>query len=155
MQLSRDITDHQLREALEYLVITEGFDCIEAQIQRSRNTRLLRVVVYRRQSMDAAALEKLTRGIQFNLPVVTDSDGKDLEDFSLEVSSPGINRILRSSREYTIFVGKFVRLLRSNSAKWEEAMICQATDSAVTLRFSGKVETVSFDSIRRAQLTES
>lgn len=154
MQLSKDITDHKLRKELEHIVDTEGFDCIEVQVQRSRNTRLLRVVVYRKENMDVAALEKLTRGIQFNLPVVTNSDEKVLEHFSLEVSSPGTNRVLRTSREYGIFVGKFVRLLRNNSETWEEGMISNATDSTVTLQMNEKSETISIDTIRRAQLID-
>jgi ribosome maturation factor RimP len=153
MQVARDITDHHLRVALEPLIRAEGFRCVELQFQLSRHTRLLRVIVYRESGMDAAALERLTRGIQFNLAFIEDPGGADLSNLSLEVSSPGIERTLRASHEYAIFAGKAVRVLRDDSPTWEHAVIEHAAGDTVTLRFGGEETTIPMATIRRAQLT--
>ena len=84
-----DITDQHLRKALEPLIQAEGFQCVDVQLQRTRRARRLRVIVYRESGMDTYSLERLTRGIQFNLPLIVDPGGADLSDLSLEVSSPG------------------------------------------------------------------
>ena len=153
MQAARDITDHHLRVALEPLIHAEDFQCVELQLQLSRNTRCLRVIVYRESGMDAAALERLTREIQFNLPFVEDPGGADLSNLSLEVSSPGIKRTLRAPHEYAIFAGRAVRVLRDDSPTWEHAMIVHAAGGTVTLRFDGAQTTMPVATIRRAQLT--
>ncbi len=153
MQAARDTTDQHLREALEPLVEAEGFQCVEVQLQRSRRARRLRVIVYRESGMDAYSLERLTRGIQFHLPLIADPDGGALNDLTLEVSSPGIERALRQPHEYAIFVGKAVRVLRDNSTTWEHAVIERAAGDHVTLRFAGTTTTVPIANIRRAQLT--
>ena len=153
MQAARDTTDQHLRKALEPLVEAEGFQCIEVQLQRSRRARRLRVIVYRESGMDAYALERLTRGIQFQLPLIVDPEGGALNDLSLEVSSPGIERTLRQPHEYAIFVGKAVRVLRDNSTAWEHAVIEHAAGDSVTLRFDATTTTMPIANIRRAQLT--
>ena len=153
MQAARDTTDQHLRKALEPLIEAEGFQCVEVQLQRSRRARRLRVIVYRESSMDAYSLERLTRGIQFHLPLLADPDGGTLNDLSLEVSSPGIERALRQPHEYAIFVGKAVRVLRGNSTIWEHAVIEHAAGENVTLRFAAATNTIPIADIRRAQLT--
>ena len=150
---ARDITDQHLRKALEPVIHAEGFRCIELQLQRSRRARCLRVIVYREAGMDARSLERLTRGIQFNLPLIVDPAGADLSDLALEVSSPGIERVLRQPHEYAIFAGKAVRVLRDDSTTWEHAVIEHAAGDSVTLRFDGTTTTMSIANIRRAQLT--
>ena len=153
MQTARDITDQHLRSALEPLIHAEGFQCVELQLQRSRRTRHLRVIVYRGHGMDAAALEQLTRAIQFELGVVVDPAGANLSDLSLEVSSPGIERTLRGPHEYAIFAGKAVRVLRVDSETWEQAVIQASTETEVTLQFDEELETIPIAKIRRGQLT--
>lgn len=153
MQAARDTTDQHLRTALEPLIEAEGFQCVEVQLHRSRRARSLRVIVYRESGMDAYSLERLTRGIQFHLPLLADPAGGTLNDLSLEVSSPGIERALRQPHEYAIFVGKAVRVLRDNATNWEHAVIEHAAGDNVTLRFAAATTTIPIANIRRAQLT--
>ena len=153
MQAARDTTDQRLRTALEPLIEAEGFQCVEVQLQRSRRARRLRVIVYRESGMDTHSLERLTRAIQFHLPLIVDRGGGALDDLSLEVSSPGIERALRQPHEYVIFAGKAVRVLRDNSTTWEHAVIEHAAGDNVTLRFSATTTTMPIANIRRAQLT--
>jgi len=153
MQTARDTTERYLETALEPVIQAEGFQCVELQLQRSRRARLLRVIVYRESGMDASALERLTRAIQFHLPFLADPGGSALSDLSLEVSSPGIRRVLRRPREYAIFAGKAVRVLRGAATDWEHAVIERAAGDSVTLRIAGSTTTMPIAELRRAQLT--
>lgn len=153
MQTARDTTEQYLAEALEPLIQAEGFQCVELQLQRSRRARRLRVIVYRESGMDASALGRLTRAIQFQLPFLADPAGADLDSLTLEVSSPGIDRALRRPHEYAIFAGKAVRVLRGDSPDWEQAIIEHAAGDRVTLRIAGAATTMPIATIRRAQLT--
>lgn len=151
--LARDVTEQHLTKALEPLIRAEGFQCVELRLHCSRRARRLRVVVYRESGMDTSALERLTRGIQFNLPFIEDPGGASLSGLALEVCSPGIERALRQPHEYAIFAGKAVRVLRGDSTEWEHAVIEHAADDRVTLRIAGAAATMPIASIRRAQLT--
>ena len=153
MQTTRNTFDQQLRAVLEPVIAAAGFQCVELQLQRSRRARRLAVIVYRADGMSAAALERLTRQIQFHLPLIGDSIDADVQDLTLEVSSPGIERALRLPHEYAIFVGKAVRILRTGSAAWEPAVIAGATGGTVTLQLADREETIPVETIRRAQLT--
>ena len=142
-----------LWSALEPVINAGGFQCVDLQLQRSRRARRLGVIVYRATGMDAASLETLARQIQFQLPLIGGTPGAGLDDVTLEVSSPGVERILRSPREYAIFTSKAVRVLRGESTDWESAVIAAAAADTVTLRFDRGEEKVPIATIRRAQLT--
>ena len=145
-------TEEQLSAVVEPLIRAEGFDSVEVQLHRGhhggRHRRRVRVIVYRASGLDAAALERLSRALQFRLSL-----NPELADAALEVSSPGIERVLKAAREYAIFTGKAVRILRTDAAEWERAVIEAASGEAVTLSFGAAVETLPIATIRRAQLT--
>lgn len=154
MHTAQDNIEQLLWSVLEPVIRAGGFQCVDLQLQRNRRARRLGVIVHRADGVDAASLETLAREIQFQLPLVGESPaGVGLEHATLEVSSPGVERILRAPREYAIFTGKAVRVLRGEATEWESALIVSSTGEAVTLRFDRGEETVPIAAIRRAQLT--
>lgn len=153
MQTAQDSVERHLWSVLEPVINAAGFQCVDLQLQRNRRARRLAVIVYRADGMDAASLETLARDVQFRLPLVGAAPGNALDDVTLEVSSPGVERVLRSPREYAIFADKAVRVLRGDATEWESAVIVSSADESVTLRFERGEETVPIATIRRAQLT--
>lgn len=149
----QDDFEQLLRSVLEPVIGAEGFQLVDLHLQRNRRSRRLGVIVYRPDGVDAASLETLAREIQFQLPLVGTAADNWLEDATLEVSSPGVERILRAPREYAIFTGKAVRILRGEASEWESAVIVSSAGDSVTLRFDHGEETVPTATIRRAQLT--
>ena len=150
---AQDRLEQLLWSVLEPVINAEGFQCVDLQLQRSRRAHRLGVIVYRAHDLDAASLESLAREIHFQLPLIGDAPGTDLAGVTLEVSSPGVDRVLRGSREYAIFTSKAVRVLRAEATEWEAAVIVSSVGETVTLQFDGGEETVPIATIRRAQLT--
>ncbi len=153
MQTAQDISEQLLWSVLEPIIVGEGFQCVDLQLQRNRRSRRLGVIVYRAGGLDSASLETLAREIQFHLPLIGDAPDGSLEDVTLEVSSPGVERVLRAPREFAIFTSKAVRVLRGEATEWESAVILSAAGESVTLQFDRGEETVPIATIRRAQLT--
>ena len=154
MHTAQENIEQLLWSVLEPVISAEGFQCVDLQLQRNRRARRLGVIVHRAAGVDAASLEKLARQIQFQLPLIAAAPaGAGLDDATLEVSSPGVERVLRAPHEYAIFAGKAVRVLRGEATEWESAVIVSSTGEAVTLRFDRGEETVPIAAIRRAQLT--
>lgn len=150
---AQDNFEQLLWSVLEPVISTEGFQCVDLHLQRNRRARRLGVIVYRADGVDAASLETLAREIQFQLPLVGAGADNWLADATLEVSSPGVERVLRRPREYAIFTSKAVRILRAEATEWESAVIVSSADDKVTLRFGHGEESVPIATIRRAQLT--
>ena len=144
--------EQSLWSVLEPVISAAGFQCVDLQLQRNRRAHRLAVIVYRAAGVDAASLETLAREIQFLLPLIGEPPGS-LDDVTLEVSSPGVERVLRSPREYAIFTGKAVRVLCGEATEWESAVIVSSAGESVTLRFDRGEEAVPMATIRRAQLT--
>ena len=153
MHTAQDSLEQHLWSVLEPVINAEGFQCVDLQLQRNRRARRLAVIVYRAGGMDAASLETLAREVQFQLPLIGDVPGNAIDDVTLEVSSPGVERVLRLPREYAIFADKAVRVLRGDATEWEPAVIVSSAGESVTLRFDRGEETVPIATIRRAQLT--
>ncbi|MDE0447260.1 MAG: hypothetical protein OXH96_11355 [Spirochaetaceae bacterium] len=150
---AQDRLERLLWSVLEPVINADGFECVDLQLQRNRRARRLGVIVYRADGVDAASLESLAREIHFQLPLIGDAPGTGLADVTLEVSSPGVDRVLRAPREYAIFTSRAVRVLRAQATEWEAAVIVSSVGETVTLRFDHGEETVPIASIRRAQLT--
>jgi ribosome maturation factor RimP len=88
------------------VVEASGLELVEASFRREGPTRILRVTVDREGGVDLDAISEASERISRRL---------DLEDFgagryTLEVSSPGVERPLRTAREFERHVGQKVRV---------------------------------------------
>ena len=158
MDQPHDSTDHvdELDDALaahaHAAATAQGAVIVECGLHRSHGSTSVYVVVHAADGMDAARLGELTADLQFRLgtePV--------LDEATLEVSTPGINRKLKTDAEYEIFVGKAVRILAEDADEWQEGLIAAASGDHLTLApLPGRDEegaSVPLTQIRKAQLT--
>ena len=127
---------------------------VESGLHRSRRASVAHVVLFRAAGLDAATLAEVTRDLQFRLGVIP-----GLDDATLEISSPGIQRTLKHEREYQIFVGKGVRVLTVATENWHEGIISAVTDGNLVLaplaNTQGAPLLVPLVQIRTARLTGS
>ncbi len=73
------------------------------------------------------------------------------KNISLEISSPGIRRKLKSTDEYTIFMGKPIRLL--SQGEWYHGVIQSVSEVGVTVKLQNEeTQEFAFDSIQKATL---
>jgi ribosome maturation factor RimP len=93
--------------------------------------------------------EKFSRELSDRL----DADD-DLPNYSLEVSSPGLNRLLRNSSEFRRFPGAPVKVVceEGGDRKVLKGAIGEMTDTAVTVSTEKGDVTISFDVIISANL---
>jgi ribosome maturation factor RimP len=74
---------------------------------------------------------------------------------SLEVSSPGTARVLRSPAEYEIFRGRGVRILWGDQTEWQGGMIEGVEAGTLWLRRGRERKGFAVADIRRARLDYS
>ena len=123
-----------LQQTVEETVTGLGYDLVE--IQRSAGG-LLRITIDHPWSAESPELfvnvedcERVTRQLQFALEV----DGSEYQ--RLEVSSPGIDRVLRHAQDFERFVGSIVDL----TLKAPMGATAAGQVSANRKKFRGKLE---------------
>ncbi len=82
-----------------------GFKLIECNI--NEKSRKIIIVIYKPSGISINDCEKLNKELQDDIEFIEKFKGK----YDLEISSPGVNRILKNIKEYQIFKGKEITII--------------------------------------------
>jgi ribosome maturation factor RimP len=144
---SLDVRSDELRDQLEPLLASRGFALVEVGASHRHGSPIVTVVIHRPQGVSLADCEAIARLVRRH-PVVAPL----LDDADMEVCSPGVDRKIRDEREYVIFAGRGIRILRKSGGEWIRGRIEQAADGSVTVSGSGTSISVPVSDIKRAFL---
>jgi len=131
---SRD-DDEALYDSLEKVIRGMGLTLVELNIFRSKTrgsnpgSVQVKAVVYREGITGVEDCSRVHRGILPRLELAF--EGKEIY---LEVSSPGINRIIKDGSEFAHYIGKVVKCYRTDISDWSEGILCAADDKGVVLK---------------------
>lgn len=139
-----------VREEIEPVITGMGFSLVECTVGRLKGVTRVAVVVHRAAGVGIDECAEVSRLIYPRLLTI-----EGMEDVSLEVSSPGIDRRLKSPAEYGIFAGRGVRILAADEAEWIGGVIERAENGVLKLRTGGGVREYPISSIRKARLDHS
>jgi ribosome maturation factor RimP len=133
--MTETVAEH-VWEVAEPLVIQEGLEMVDVEYRREPRGMVLRLYLDRDGGVSLDDLTRVSRQLGDLLDVHQIVPGS----YTLEVSSPGINRRLRRPEHFRRFLGKPVRVRTLTPVDGRRA-------------FSGKLEAVEPDGIR-VQCTE-
>jgi ribosome maturation factor RimP len=136
-----------VRGEIEPLLNGMGFHIVELVIGRLKGATRVGLVVYRASGVGIEECAEISRLIFPRLQIM-----EGMEEVSLEVSSPGIERTLKSTVEYGIFLGRGVRILAAGETEWIGGAIEKTDTEGVTLITDGRPRRFPFSSIRKARL---
>ena len=71
-------------------------------------------------------------------------------NFSLEISTPGVNRKFKSKREFKIFEGKKIKLMLDND--FEEGLILKAEEDSFVFKIGNEEIKVLYSDVKKARL---
>jgi len=77
---------------------------------------------------------------------------EELENLRFQVSSPGLDRVLKSEREYAIFAGRGVRVMLHGQKEWIRGKIEGVQEGVLSLDEDGKMKKIKIADIRKAKL---
>lgn len=135
------------------LLPSMGLELVEVQFRREGHGWVLRVFIDSEQGITIDHCADVSREISAYLDV------EDLIDhqYNLEVSSPGLERPLKSLADFERYMGKKARVkLREpiDGQKVQIGIIEQVIDNEIELELEdGKKVRFSFDSINKARLS--
>ena len=155
-----------IRAAAERVAHSYGLEIFDVQLRRESIGTVLRVVIDRpdrgvpERAEDAVGIEDCQRVSQ-DLSTVLDVEEEGLPEaalgqhYTLEVSSPGLDRPLRHERDYRRFVGRLAKIVTTAPLHGQSAFsgrILGVEDGAVVLEEGRKTHRVPVEQIKRGQL---
>ena len=148
-----DTNSDDLRNTIHKVLAKEGFELVDFLMKGGKSSKSLRVVVDHDNGVSAGDCAHVSRTLSDVLDM--EQDRWMLESYTLEVSSPGIDRPLREEKDFLKNVGRDVRIMYQSNGTVEkvEGTILGAEEGSVSIR--GKEKTVCLDvsSIREAKIT--
>jgi ribosome maturation factor RimP len=135
-----------VRELVEPLVTAAGLECWEVELAPG----IVRVLVDRPGGIDLDALGHLTQVISAALD---DHDVVPGGRYQLEVSSPGVERTLRTPAQYRRFIGTLLSIKTSVAVDGERrfrGVLLAADDDGVTLELGAVSRRLAYDDIQKA-----
>ncbi|RKX79684.1 MAG: ribosome assembly cofactor RimP [Spirochaetes bacterium] len=124
-----------------------GFSIVEIRSRQLREKFFVGLTIYRNEGV---TIENCTEVYHTVLPKIELAE--NTRDVHLEVSSPGIDRVLKNSDEFSIFTGRKVKMLVEGSNEWVRGIIKETDEDRVMLQIEDKIAGFTYDSIRKAQL---
>jgi ribosome maturation factor RimP len=155
-----------IRAVAERVARSYGLEIFDVQLRRESLGTVLRVVIDRPDRgvpetlEDAVGIEDCQRVSQ-DLSAVLDVEEEGLgesalgQHYTLEVSSPGLDRPLRHERDYRRFVGRLAKIVTTVPLNGQSAFsgrILAVEDGAVLLEEGRKTHRVPVPQIKRGNL---
>ena len=141
----------KIEEIAQRVTESEGMELVDVELKGSGNNQFLRISIDKPEGISHADCELISQQVGTILDVEDLVPGH----YTLEVSSPGVERKLRKLRDYEKFQGKKVRIsLREpveNQRHWE-GVLGGLEDDLIRLESNGKTVRFRFDQIEKANL---
>jgi ribosome maturation factor RimP len=129
--------------------VIEGMGCklVELKSARTKKNIHVSVFIYRPSGLSLADCSDVLRTILPKIQLITDT-----QDIHLEVSSPGIERVLKSDSEYRIFSGRGIKVMLKDSNDWTPGLLSRTDENGIFLSSSTGETYIRFADIRKARL---
>jgi ribosome maturation factor RimP len=136
-----------LYDSLEPVVQGLGMSLIELTRFRQKNGVQVRIVVYK---PGAISIEDCSRVHHALLPRLELAfPGLDIY---VEVSSPGIDRVIRDGSEFVHYIGRGIKCYRTDISDWTGGVLLSADDRRLTLKGKDGLMNISYEIIAKAKL---
>ena len=150
--MSKGVEWDRIRRLIEEVVESQGYELVEAELKGAGNNSVLRIFIDKPAGISHSDCELVSE------QVGTVLDVEDLipSSYTLEVSSPGLERKLVKESDYTRFDGKLARIqtrIPLNQQKIFRGRLQGLHDGKVRLELpQGNILEIPLDVIQKARL---
>jgi len=145
------VADHTaVRAAAEPVLSSLGLELVDVEVVGAGRARTLRLTVDRDGGIDLDTLAEANRPVLEALDAVEALTGP----YTLELSSPGLERPLRRPAEFRRFVGTTVSVKSHDpvaGARRHRGLLAEADDAGIGLEVDGEHRRFSYDAIASAR----
>lgn len=143
-------TREKVMELVEPVVLDQGLELVDLEYRREPRGQTLRLFVDREGGVDLDTLSRLSRELSGLLDVAEPIPGP----YTLELSSPGINRPLTRPEHFVRFVGEKARIRTRSPIDGQRTFlgrIAAVTAGGVTVAVEGRGEVyIAFSDVEKA-----
>ena len=139
-----------VRAAAEPVLSSLGLELVDVEIVGSGRARTLRLTVDREGGIDLDTLAEANRPVSDALDAVDALAGP----YTLELSSPGLERPLRRPAEFRRFVGTTISVKSHEAvagARRHRGLLTEADDDGIVLEVDGEQRRFPYDAIASAR----
>ncbi|MCL2230448.1 MAG: ribosome assembly cofactor RimP [Treponema sp.] len=139
-----------VRDSLETVLKGLGFCLIELSVSRHRGSVRIRAVIYNGKGIGTDDCSKVHRAVMPRLELAFEGN-----DIYLEVSSPGIDRLIKDTDEFAFFLGRGVRCYRTDITEWTAGLLESVNEEEITIKTKEGILSLKLDNIAKAKLDSS
>ena len=147
--MKADATIDAIRDAVASVIAGLGLELYDVELNGGGGTRTLRVTIDRAGGVDLDAITDVTRA----LSPILDDDSTVPGSFLLEVSSPGVERTLRTPAHYLGAHGCTVSIKHrvENSTARVHGVLVDSDDEQCTIETDGQRAAIRYCDITQAR----
>lgn len=142
----------KLLNLIEPVVTGLGYELVGVEHLPQGHHSLLRIYIENPAGgVTVSDCEKVSRQVSTVFDVEDPIAGR----YSLEVSSPGLDRLLFSVKDYERFVGREIKVqlaMPIDGRRKMTAKLLGIADGLITVEFEGETKQFSFDDVEKARL---
>jgi ribosome maturation factor RimP len=147
----KDIPE-ELKNAIEPVVLEHGLELMNVQTTRDRGMTILRVTIDTEEGDGRVAVDLLAK-VSREVESVLDASEIMEEGYRLEVSSPGLDRMLAREKDFAAACGSQVKVRTRRPLDGRRRFrgeLLDFKDGVVEVAVDGKRMGIPFDAIERA-----
>jgi ribosome maturation factor RimP len=131
------------------VVEAAGLELVEATLVREQGRRVLRVTVDREGGVDLESIGEVSGRVSRRL----DLEGYDPGPYSLEVSSPGVERPLRDLRQFARAIGEQVKVKTraAEGPRSVEGTLVEADPDGIRIATEAGDQKVAYEEVASAR----
>ncbi|MDR2376733.1 MAG: ribosome assembly cofactor RimP [Treponema sp.] len=139
-----------LADALEPVARGLKLSLIEITVSRHRGSTQVRIVVYKDGDISLDDCSAFHRAALPRLELAFSG-----QDLYVEVSSPGIDRLIRDGGEFRHYTGRRIRCYRIDTSDWFSGRLVSSDENGIVLEKDGERCPLSYEIIAKARLEDS
>ncbi len=145
--MQSEVMRQKIINEIEPIINGMGFMLVELKFGRSRKQQHISIIIYRPESVGVNDCAALSKNLKPRLELI-----EGLDKLRLEVSSPGLKRVIKSRNEYKIFKGRGVHIFLNDGHSQCGGIITDIKGETLLLDKDGQITGIKFDDIRKARL---
>jgi ribosome maturation factor RimP len=150
MNYSRGKDDTSLLESIGPVAKGLGLDLIEVTVSRHRGSVQIRMVVCKPLSTGINDCSRLHQAVLPRLELAFPG-----QELYLEVSSPGIDRLIKDGSEFAHYRGRGIRCYRTDISDWSSGILLSSDEEGIVLRNGEGELGIPYSLIAKARLDYS
>jgi ribosome maturation factor RimP len=140
----------QLNNLVESVIKENHAELISIELKPYKNNMLIRFLVDKAKGITVEECAQISKGIEKKI----EEEGMFTQGYTLEVASPGLDRLLRNENDFSRLIGKPVVMTYDtggNHIEKIEGIVKTAGDTDVTIDVNGKKQQIMYENIKKAK----